>query len=242
MATTSFSDKPVSTARRRASDLVLGVKRQDPDRCHGHFVDPIDDPPFASKEYRPSALASHPETRFMQASERGRSPTCVNSRKGCYLPRELTLREISVPKFERLVRDSRNPYSRKLSQCRKLHGIRPRDPAWDEISFSAVERSNRRSGSVIALNRASKSRSRGVSDWVLSRGNFFSCLLARIAIIPPCFAYWFSQTCGQIPARSSTATGTSISGSLFPCTNNFVRRPQLTWNHQRSAARYFAVP
>ena len=37
----------------------------------------------------------------------------------------------------------------------ELHGVLFPDPAWAEINFSAVKRSNRRSASVITLKRAS---------------------------------------------------------------------------------------
>ena len=72
----------------------------------------------------------------------------------------------------------------------KPHGVLLPDLASAEISFSAVKRSNRRSGSVITLKRASNFRSRGVNDWMLSKRGFFPCLLARTGAIPPCyFAY-----------------------------------------------------
>jgi hypothetical protein len=47
----------------------------------------------------------------------------------------------------------------KLSQCRKLHDVLPSDATWAEISFSAVERTNRRPVSAITQKRASNSRS-----------------------------------------------------------------------------------
>jgi len=93
------------------------------------------------------------------------------------LPRQIKLAE-------------RERYRQKARLSRGFTASYLPDPASAEISFLAVKRSNRRSGSVINLKRAGNSRSRGVSDWLFSRRSFFSCLLARTGTIPPCyFAY-----------------------------------------------------
>jgi len=79
-----------------------------------------------------------------------------------------------------------------------------------EISFSAVERSNRRSSSVIALKRAINSRSRGVGDGVLSRCSFFSCLgLAKNGLISARRSkaiHKYTSYDGPLQYRKQTAT------------------------------------